>query len=326
MGREAQIPTTVIDVPNLPVASLTEQQQKMSTLSQEISQRFGDGLPYDRSRVVNEARFYMAQSAEAMLEAGKRLIVLKENEAHGEFESILREQLGLPERTAQVMMQASFKYLSSAVAPKAQALALLGKTKLFELMTESDEALVGLTEGGSIAGLTLDDIDRMTSRELKSALRESREDSKAQARLLEDKNSKLDELATKLTKKQSQIVIPTPDEEAAAIRAEACNVAFSAETSIRGDLNAALQALAIHSEKSGIPHNDYMSGLLAQVQLALNQLRDEFDIKAVPDGEIEPEWVREEADDALAKFKRQQAALPLDSELHHGNVLSAIEN
>ncbi len=33
--------------------------------------RFGDGLPYERERIVHEARFYMAQSAEAMLEAGR---------------------------------------------------------------------------------------------------------------------------------------------------------------------------------------------------------------------------------------------------------------
>lgn len=43
----------------------------------EIMQQFGDGLPYERDRIVHETRFYMAQSAEAMLEAGKRLVILK---------------------------------------------------------------------------------------------------------------------------------------------------------------------------------------------------------------------------------------------------------
>ncbi|MCZ5895648.1 DUF3102 domain-containing protein, partial [Escherichia coli] len=37
----------------------------------EIMQQFGDGLPYERNRIVHETRFYMDQSAEAMLEAGK---------------------------------------------------------------------------------------------------------------------------------------------------------------------------------------------------------------------------------------------------------------
>lgn len=66
----------------------------------EIMQQFGDGLPYERDRIVHETRFYMAQSAEAMLEAGKRLVILKENEPHGEFINILENELGLPYRTS----------------------------------------------------------------------------------------------------------------------------------------------------------------------------------------------------------------------------------
>ena len=59
----------------------------------EIMQQFGDGLPYERDRIVHETRFYMAQSAEAMLEAGKRLVILKENEPHGDFTEIVTGQL-----------------------------------------------------------------------------------------------------------------------------------------------------------------------------------------------------------------------------------------
>jgi|GEM_PF-175433 len=141
-----------------------------------IALRFDGGLPYDRSRVVNEARFYMAQSAEAMLEAGKRLIVLKENEPHGVVEDIFRDQLGIPERTAQRMMQASLKFMSPQMQAKAPALALLGKTKLFELLTEDDEDLASLADGGTLAGKTLDQFDRMTTREMKAALRKAQQD------------------------------------------------------------------------------------------------------------------------------------------------------
>ena len=82
----------------------------LNTMAQhrvEIMQQFGDGLPYERDRIVHEARFYMAQSAEAMLEAGKRLIILKENEPHGDFINIVESELSMSKRTAQVMMQAS---------------------------------------------------------------------------------------------------------------------------------------------------------------------------------------------------------------------------
>lgn len=306
MGRHASPTTETTELPPLPAAPILADQNRMAAHATEIAERFGDGQPYERGRVVCEVRFYMAQSAEAMLEAGKRLIVLKENEPHGEFESIVREQLGLPERTAQRMMQASIKYLSPALTAKAPALAHLGKTKLFELMTEDDDQLQALADGGTVAGMTLDDIDRMTSRELKQALRDAREDAHAQARLLSDKNRKLDEMATRLTTRTPRIQTPPPDVEGEEIRKEASAFAFEAESVVRGKLHAAFQALAAHTEKHGIPHDDFMAGLLGQCELAVKQLRGEFGVKPGADGQDVPAWLRDDQD---------QLDLPLAADL-----------
>ncbi len=163
--------------------------------SMEIAERFGDGIPYERERVVGEAKFYMATSGHAMLEAGKRLILLKENEPHGEFTEIVTERLGLGIRTAQNMMAAAAKYLSPRLQSKAQALALLGPTKLFDLMAESDEALDALAEGGTLAGKELDDIQAMTSRELKAALVEARKTLAAKDAVIAKKDDKINRLA-----------------------------------------------------------------------------------------------------------------------------------
>jgi hypothetical protein len=127
---------------------------------------------YDKRRVISECRVFVGQSAEAMLEAGKRLIELKDNEPHGEFVRIVEEELILNPRTAQLMMVAAAKFMGPALAgPKTKTFSLLGKSKLFELMTEPDEDLAGLADGGTLAGLALEDIDRMSVRELKAALR-----------------------------------------------------------------------------------------------------------------------------------------------------------
>ncbi|WP_290607760.1 DUF3102 domain-containing protein, partial [Arsenophonus sp. ENCA] len=153
-------------------------QDNMNTLAihqRDIMEKYGEGLPYERERIVHEARFYMAQSAEAMLEAGKRLIILKENEPHGEFMNIVTGQLGINYNTASKMMRASVKYLNPNLTRKLSTFTDLGKAKLFELMTEDDEELAELAEGGTIAGLTLDDVDRMSVRELRAAIRQSRQ-------------------------------------------------------------------------------------------------------------------------------------------------------
>ncbi len=164
----------------------------------EIDKQYSDNLPYDRQRLINECRFYLQRTADAMLETGKRLIVLKEHEPHGEFTEAL-EQIGLMPRTARQMIQAAAKFSR----PNARALTHLGKTKLLELMTEGDDNLEALAEGGTLAGHTLDEIDRMTSRELKAALRKARtekeQDAEVHEKMLAGKDQKINELDKQIT-------------------------------------------------------------------------------------------------------------------------------
>ncbi|MGX8941954.1 hypothetical protein ACWWJF_18390 [Symbiopectobacterium sp. Eva_TO] len=172
---------------------------------QEVMARFGDGLPYERERIVHEARFYMAQSAEAMLEAGKRLIILKENEPHGEFTKVITNQLGLNYGTAARIMQATIKYMNPKLAPNLSTFLDLGKSKLYELMLEDDEDLAELAEGGTIAGLTLDEVDRMSVRELKAALRKDEAALKRSQQLVAEKEKQLQQLSQQLAGKTSSV-------------------------------------------------------------------------------------------------------------------------
>ncbi|HBH6927711.1 TPA: DUF3102 domain-containing protein [Enterobacter cloacae] len=290
MGRTKSQPVELVEDAPL-TDGLSVNLNAMSEHRLEIMKQFGDGLPYERDRIVHETRFYMAQSAEAMLEAGKRLVILKENEPHGDFIDIVESQLSLSKRTAQVMMQASLKYLSPKLEPKAQALALLGKTKLFELMTEDDEDLVELVDGGTIAGMNLDDIDRMTSRELKAALREARETNAAQQRVLADKNEKIDSLSTKLEKK-SRIQPPKPDEEVKKLRAEVTALAVEAESAIAVRLSSAFETLCAYCAENMIDTpRDFMAGLVCQLESTARSLRSTFDLPDEPTGNAAPSWL-----------------------------------
>ena len=290
MGRTKSQPVELVEDAPL-TDGLSVSLNAMSEHRLEIMQQFGDGLPYERDRIVHETRFYMAQSAEAMLEAGKRLGIFKEKEPHGDFIDIVESQLSLSKRTAQVMMQASLKYLSPKLEPKAQALALLGKTKLFELMTEDDEDLVELADGGTIAGMSLDDIDRMTSRELKAALREARETNAAQQRVLADKNEKIDSLSTKLEKK-SRIQPPKPDEEVKKLRAEVTALAVEAESAIAVRLSSAFETLCAYCAENMIDTpRDFMAGLVCQLESTARGLRSTFDLPDEPTGNAAPSWL-----------------------------------
>ncbi|EPC4825636.1 DUF3102 domain-containing protein [Salmonella enterica] len=237
-----------------------------------IMEQFGEGLPYERTRIVHEARFYMSQSTEAMLEVGKRLTILKECEPHGEFENIVRNSLGIPERTAQRIMQAAIKFLSPALEAKAPTLALLNKSKLFELMTEDDEELAELAEGGTVAGLTLDDIDRMSVRELRKALRESKEDLAASRQLNNEKSQEINEL------KETKFRTVDPD---STIQKLIQDFSEAHEKSLRtfiGALPDFFQRLEDDYSTRGVSHMGLMAGLLHDIEREIASVRAQFDI------------------------------------------------
>ncbi|EDX4101569.1 DUF3102 domain-containing protein [Salmonella enterica] len=237
-----------------------------------IMEQFGEGLPYERTRIVHEARFYMAQSAEAMLEAGKRLVILKENEAHGDFIEIVESQLGLHERAAQRMMKASLKYMSPKLESKATALSVLGKTKLFELMTENDEELAELAEGGTVAGLSLDDIDRMTTRELRKALRESKEDLAASRKLNAEKSQEINEL------KETHFKSIDPDEAINRVISDFTECHEAVLRTFIGALPDFFQRLEDDYNNRGISHTGLMAGLLHDIEREIASVRAQFDI------------------------------------------------
>lgn len=170
----------------------------------EIDARYGDGLPYDRNRLIREVQFYLQQSATAMLEAGRQLIVLKEHEPRGEWLPLLAD-VGIAPRTAQKMMQAAVKYSGPKMAP----LANLGKAKLIELMVEDDEELEALADGGTLAGQKLDAIDKMTARELRETLRKERERLQVKEQLLHKKDEKINQLDAELTRLDGKLKLPT---------------------------------------------------------------------------------------------------------------------
>lgn len=237
-----------------------------------IMEQFGEGLPYDRNRIVHEARFYMDQSAEAMLEAGKRLLILKENEPHGEFQTITRDELNLEPRIAQKMAQAALKYLSPQLASNAKALSHLGRTKLYELMLEDDEELAELAEGGTVAGMTLDDIDRMTTRELRKALRESKEDLSASRKLNAEKSQEINEL------KETKFKTIDPD---LAIQKWIHEFGEDHEKFLRTFISTVpffFQHLEDDYNNRGVNHMGLMAGFLHDIEREIASVRAQFDI------------------------------------------------
>ncbi|ELJ4791154.1 DUF3102 domain-containing protein [Salmonella enterica] len=237
-----------------------------------IMEQLGDGLPYDYERLVEETRFFLSQSAESMLEAGKRLLIIKESEPHGKLMQTVEERLGMNYNTAGKMMQAAAKYLDPKLISNSSTFTNLGKAKLFELMTEDDEELAELAEGGTVAGLTLDDIDRMSVRELRKALRESKEDLAASRKLNAEKSQEINEL------KETKFRTVDPDD---AIQKLINDFGEAHEKSLRtfiGSLPDFFQRLEDDYNARGVSHMGLMAGFLHDIEREIASIRAQFDI------------------------------------------------
>lgn len=216
--------------------------------------RLANSLGYEGNLTIgtleDEIRFYQQRTAEACVEMGKRLLILKEMCPHGEFAQRL-EVLGFQPRTAQKFMQAVLKISN---ANTSTLLSKVGtQSKLLELVTLDDDQLEELSEGGSVGDITLDDIEMMSVRELKKAIKDARSDTAAKDELLNNKNKKIDELDAQLSlRKQPDQKHELEKQLEAHISSELAQSVTSILTAI-SQFNASILTLREQAE-SDVPH------------------------------------------------------------------------
>ncbi len=208
MSRKPNTPI-VIDEPNINQvqfaadhAALNEV-ARMNAEASDNAHALAAQLGYDGSLTVgaleDEIRFYQRRSVEAVLELGKRLIILRELTPHGDFEKRV-ELLGFSSRIARQFMSSTMKFSnrkSTSVLESAGT-----QTKLLELLVLDDGEIDALERGESVRGVSLDKIETMSVRELKAALREAQADAAATDRVLEEKSKSITKLQKEVAGKQ----------------------------------------------------------------------------------------------------------------------------
>lgn len=129
---------------------------------------------------------------------------------------------------------------------------------------------------------------------LQAQLKRKSDDYEAQSKVLANKNARIDELDTKLAKKEQLIATQTPEDRGGLLREEAAKISYKAEAILRGQVYQAFEALQAHQTEHSIDHKQFMSGVLAEYQLILSELKEQFGLEDTPSGEILPEWARAE--------------------------------
>jgi hypothetical protein len=110
----------------------------------------------------------------AIMEFGAYLLLLKEGCGHGQFTNVL-DGLEIGPQTARVYMAVTRRLAKRSTS---SVLESLGYGKAAELLGLDDEQIDELAEAGATGELALDDVARMSVRELRAAVRKERQEKK----------------------------------------------------------------------------------------------------------------------------------------------------
>lgn len=191
------------DVSTTPPPESAAEQQLVAAHNDQLAtldlQYALDAEPYDYLRVSAYLQAATQMQAKVALVIGRACLLLKMHETQGRFLQAL-EDAGIAPRSAQKYMAICRKF----DGPEQRKLlaARLSISKLLELVTEHDDTLDALADGGSLAGCDLDEVERMSVSELKEALRRERQEREEEQATAEEiigkKDQKLNTLARKL--------------------------------------------------------------------------------------------------------------------------------
>lgn len=247
----------------------------MNSTAQAVADQVGYVGTMSVGALEDEIRFYQRRTVEAILETGKRLLVLKELTPHGEF-TMRVELLGFHIKTAQRFMQAASK---TAKNDKLSFLSTQVKSTsaFLELVTHDDDVIEDLSQ--------LDDIDRMSASQLRTCVRQLKtkgsheaEEERQRANRLEVQLEAKEDLIDTL--KASQVVNPSYSMET--------NVVRQQTALLDGHCAAALDELGTManalSDEAGLPEGEFQArfhslwfssqSVLARAMLLIERLRE----------------------------------------------------
>lgn len=269
--------------------ALTEQNARVAALAHNI----GYTGSLHREALVDGARNSRERLGQAIFSYGAYLLLLRAGSEHGSFIATLAE-LGIEAREAQKYMQITRRMGNASTSAHFEK---LGYSKITELLPLDDEQIDELVDSGTTGELALDDVARMSVKELRAAVRKERQEStkqKSRAERQEAVNAELHE-EVRLIKH-----LP-PDEELVRVQKEAVEIQAELQGMLQGRLRQALIAL----NNSDPDQSLFMGGMVGQLMSDLTMLRDEFSLAEVGG---EPEWERWAKAQELAKTGKQAKA------------------
>lgn len=190
------------DTPGLPTMAdavnyLAAEAHQASENALAVARQVGYDGALTVGAVEDGIRFFQRRTVECVLEVGRRLLVLQELTAHGEFHNRLA-LLGIDKSLGHKFMNATLKFGKVETFP----LSKIGtQSKLLELLVLDDDEIAELESGDTVRGIDLDKIDKMSTSELRKALRAAEADKAAKDQVIADKTNELNKKSEQLVRR-----------------------------------------------------------------------------------------------------------------------------
>lgn len=240
------------------------------------------------------------RSVDDILTMGRVLLLLKEQAPHGEFQRQC-EARGTHPRVARRLMGVALKFTKTD--SKSVLKAAGTQTKLLELAVLDDEELAALESGESVAGITLDDIERMGASELRRAVRDARADIEAKDDRAAKRERDIEKLQKQLRQAKLERERAAPEETLAKLRERTAAAVLQTRLDISAqgedadslyERFAQLREYAVNTDgdNAGDGQDAYMAGVIGELMGELRRVRDAFGLPAVNDHGA-PDWLKD---------------------------------
>lgn len=286
----------------LDTGKLVERSQELQVMAQAEAQvkslatTLGYAGALDTDSLWSMVEYRQRRSVEDILEMGRGLLLIKEQVGHGEFIDQCTQR-GLHRRMASRFMGVALKF--SKWDSKSLLAAAGTQTKVIELAVLDDEEIQALDSGDSVAGITLDDVERMSASQLRTALREAKADGEAKDQRITKLSDDLNKAEEKTAKAQRKWKKATPDEQSQELLTQLEQAAAQVRIAIasgseEAGFSGAVIALMQHAEQHDLNVEEQVAGLIASLINDLRLVRDhqEVGVTVIHDRRL-ADWKRE---------------------------------
>ncbi len=275
----------------LDTGKLVERSQELQVMAQAEAQvkslatTLGYAGALDTDSLWSMVEYRQRRSVEDILEMGRGLLLIKEQTAHGEFQEQIATR-GFNYRTAARLMTVALKFSKSDTVSLLKAAGT--QAKVLELAVLDDEDLQALESGDSVAGITVDDVERMSASQLRAALREARADADAKDQRINKLSEDLNKESEKTLKAQRRWKSATPDEQLVTLKksvTEAEQNVLAAIGSPNSGLRASIQALADFACDNHVEEDAalFLSNVIGRLLTSVRIARDDEELAiAIP--------------------------------------------